>query len=108
MTRKKMTDKKGELTDTEASFLKGTAKNADEEVLSVPTPKTLTTDTDTPDSIMKQILMPSASREPTTRFTADLPDSLHRRLTIAAAMSGKKKVDIVRELLDASLPQVPQ
>lgn len=106
MNRKKMTDKKGELTDTEANFLKGTTKSTDEVTPSAPTQKTSTADT--PASIMKQILTPSASKEPTTRFTADLPDSLHRRLSMAAAMSGKKKVDIVRELLDASLPQLMQ
>lgn len=102
MTRKKMTDKKDELTNSEASFLKGSSEvepSVPEQKGALPT---------TQDDIMRQILAPSTAKEPTTRFTADLPDSLHRRLTMAAAMSGKKKVDIVRELLDASLPQSPQ
>lgn len=102
MTRKKMTDKKDELTSAEASFLKGNAKS--EPPASAQNSKSPKAQGD----IISQILAPPSSKEPTTRFTADLPDSLHRRLTIAAAMSGKKKVDIVRELLDASLPQMPQ
>lgn len=102
MTRKKMTDKKDELTNSEASFLKGSSEvelSAPEQKIAPPTAQ---------GDIMSQILAPSAAKEPTTRFTADLPDNLHRRLTMAAAMSGKKKVDIVRELLDASLPRLPQ
>lgn len=102
MTRKKMTDKKDELTSSETSFLKGNA----ETTASAKTQKA--TRSAVPNDIMSQILAPATTKEPTTRFTADLPDNLHRRLTIAAAMSGKKKVDIVRELLDASLPQLPQ
>lgn len=100
-SRKKMTDRKDTLTNSEASFLKGTAK-----------PKSSTTEkqatsSPAPSDIMAQILTPATDKEPITRFTADLPDSLHKRLTVAAAMSGKKKVDIVRELLDAALPQLP-
>lgn len=102
MTRKKMTDKKDELTSAESSFLKGEAKSKPSEPVQKSDSKKSQGD------IISQILAPASTKEPTTRFTADLPDSLHRRLTIAAAMSGKKKVDIVRELLDASLPQVPQ
>ena len=103
MTRKKMTDKKDELTGAEASFLKGGAKSKPSEP-SEPAQKSDSQKSQ--GDIISQILAPASTKEPTTRFTADLPDSLHRRLTIAAAMSGKKKVDIVRELLDASLPQV--
>ncbi|MEL6556423.1 MAG: CopG family transcriptional regulator [Cyanobacteria bacterium J06621_11] len=102
MTRKKMTDKKDELTSSETSFLKGDTKTK------VPTQAKKSAPPAIPNDIMSQILAPATTKEPTTRFTADLPDSLHRRLTIAAAMSGKKKVDIVRELLDASLPSLPQ
>ena len=101
MSRKKMTDKKGELTSTEASFLKGKAD------IEPSSPTETTTQLTAPGDIMSQILSPTPAKEPTTRFTADLPDSLHKRLTVAAAMSGRKKVDIVRELLDAALPQVP-
>lgn len=102
MIRKKMTDKKDELTNSEASFLKGSSEVKPSE------PERKVSSPIIQDDIMSRILAPSAAKEPTTRFTADLPDDLHRRLTMAAAMSGKKKVDIVRELLDASLPHLPQ
>ncbi|MEL7223749.1 MAG: CopG family transcriptional regulator [Cyanobacteria bacterium J06576_12] len=105
MTRKKMTDKKDELTSSETSFLKG---DTGDTKTKVPTQAKKSAPPAIPNDIMSQILAPATTKEPTTRFTADLPDSLHRRLTIAAAMSGKKKVDIVRELLDASLPSLPQ
>ena len=70
--------------------------------------------TDTPESkpqaqsnseILADILAPTDAPERNIRFTADLPESLHRRLTMAAATSGKRKVDIVRAILDAVLPQ---
>ena len=53
-----------------------------------------------------QILEPKQKppKPATIRFTADLPEELHRRLTLAAAKAGKKKVDLVRELLDRILP----
>lgn len=55
---------------------------------------------------MSAILKPAPpkAKDPTVRFTADLPVELHRRLTRAAAQADKKKVDLVRELLDAVLP----
>ena len=56
--------------------------------------------------ILADILAPTDAPERNVRFTADLPESLHRRLTMAAATSGKRKVDIVRAILDAVLPQV--
>ena len=99
--RKKMTDKKDALTDSEASFLKGETKPKS------PVIEKQVASSSAPSDIMAQILTPTTDKEPITRFTADLPDSLHKRLTVAAAMSGKKKVDIVRELLDAALPQLP-
>jgi plasmid stability protein len=53
-----------------------------------------------------QILKPAppAPKEPTTRFTADMPLDLHRRLSVAAAKAGKSKVDLVREILNHVLP----
>lgn len=47
-------------------------------------------------------LKPEA-KEPTIRFTADLPESIHRKLSILAARTGKKKVEIVRMLLVEAL-----
>lgn len=39
-------------------------------------------------------------KEATVRFTVDLPQSMHRKLSILAAKTGQKKADIVRVLLD--------
>ena len=48
----------------------------------------------------------SSPKEPTIRFTADLPESIHRKLSILAARTGKKKVEIVRMLLIEALEGV--
>jgi hypothetical protein len=45
-------------------------------------------------------------REPTVRFTVDLSTSMHRKLSILAARTGKKKAEIVRVLLDEALKNV--
>ena len=45
-----------------------------------------------------------APKDPTIRFTADLPYELHRRLDLAAVKAGKKKVELLREILEAVLP----
>jgi hypothetical protein len=45
-------------------------------------------------------------KEPTVRFTVDLPESLHRKLSAAASKAGCKKVDIVRVLLEDGLKEV--
>jgi hypothetical protein len=44
--------------------------------------------------------------EATTRFTVDLPLSMHRKLSILAARTGRKKAEIVRMLLDEALSDV--
>ena len=41
-----------------------------------------------------------AEKEPTVRLTVDLPQSMHRKLSILCAQTGKKKADIVRVLLN--------
>jgi predicted DNA-binding protein len=45
-------------------------------------------------------------KEATVRFTVDLPASMHRKLSILAARTGKKKAEIVRVLLDEALENV--
>jgi hypothetical protein len=45
-------------------------------------------------------------REATIRFTVDLPASMHRKLSLLAARTGKKKAEIVRVLLDEALEDV--
>jgi hypothetical protein len=42
-------------------------------------------------------------KEVTKRFTVDLPESMHRKLSILSAKTGRTKADIVRMLLDEKL-----
>lgn len=95
MTRKK-------LSDTEQTFLTGdrAAPSAMPEALEVQS-KLIPTD-----DAMSQILSPPPeSKEASTRFTADLPDSLHERLSMAALKAKKTKVQLVREILNQVLPE---
>ena len=55
--------------------------------------------------IMDQ-LMEATEKEPTVRFTVDMAESMHRKLSILAARTGKKKVEIVRMLLHEALEDV--
>lgn len=45
-------------------------------------------------------------KEATIRFTVDLPASMHRKLSILSAKTGKKKAEIVRMLLNEALNAV--
>jgi len=45
-------------------------------------------------------------KEATVRFTVDMSESLHRKLSILAAKTRRKKVDIVRMLLEDGLKEV--
>lgn len=47
-------------------------------------------------------------KEATIRFTVDLPASMHQRLSLLAARTGKRKAEIVRLLLDEVLKDVLQ
>lgn len=46
------------------------------------------------------------AKEPTKRFTIDLRESVHRKLSILAAKTGRSKADIVRMLLDDALEDI--
>ena len=48
------------------------------------------------------------AKEPTKRFTIDLRESVHRKLSILAAKTGRSKDDIVRMLLDDALEDVDE
>jgi len=48
------------------------------------------------------------SKEATKRFTVDLKESTHRKLSILAAKSGRTKADIVRLLLDEALEEIQE
>ena len=45
-------------------------------------------------------------KEATVRFTVDMSETLHRKLSMLAAKTGRKKVDIVRMLLEDGLKEV--
>ncbi|MEG4249376.1 hypothetical protein [Microcoleus sp.] len=45
-------------------------------------------------------------KEATVRFTVDMSESLHRKLSMLAAKTGRKKVDIVRMLLCEGLKDI--
>jgi predicted DNA-binding protein len=49
---------------------------------------------------MSRLLEAPEQKEATIRFTVDLPESTHRKLSILAAKTGRKKAEIVRALLD--------
>jgi hypothetical protein len=52
-------------------------------------------------SLMSKLQAPD--KEPTVRFTVDMSETLHRKLSMLAARTGRKKVDIVRMLLEDGL-----
>lgn len=56
--------------------------------------------------LMSKLQTPA--KEPTVRFTVDLSESMHRKLTMLAAKTGRKKADIVRLLLDEALIDVDE
>jgi hypothetical protein len=55
-------------------------------------------------SLMSKLQAPD--KEATVRFTVDMSKSLHRKLSMLAAKTGRKKVDIVRMLLEDGLKEV--
>jgi hypothetical protein len=60
------------------------------------------------DNILSRVLAPTEDRERMIRFTADLPETLHHKLTMLAARSGKKKVELVRAILEEVLKDVEE
>lgn len=65
------------------------------------TPKVLGVKLPSPSRLMDKFQVPP--KEATVRFTVDLPMSMHRKLSLLAARTGKKKAEIVRVLLDETL-----
>ncbi|MEG3880256.1 hypothetical protein QT972_23110 [Microcoleus sp. herbarium7] len=55
-------------------------------------------------SLMSKLQVPD--KEATVRFTVDMSESLHRKLSMLAAKTGRKKVDIVRMLLCEGLKDI--
>ncbi|MGL5133901.1 MAG: hypothetical protein ACRC78_15350 [Planktothrix sp.] len=60
-----------------------------------------------PQQLMNQ-LQAIEPKEPTKRFTVDLPESMHRKLSILAARTGRHKSEIVKFLLDQALKDVQE
>lgn len=46
-----------------------------------------------------------SNKEATVRFSVDMSETLHRKLSMLAAKTGRKKVDIVRMLLEDGLKE---
>jgi predicted DNA-binding protein len=55
---------------------------------------------------MDKLQLDTEPREATIRFTVDLPESMHRKLSILSAKTGAKKAHIVRKLLEQVLIDV--
>jgi hypothetical protein len=53
-------------------------------------------------------LMEVPEKEATVRITVDLPQSMHQKLSMFSARTGKKKAEIIRMLLDDILNDVSQ
>lgn len=70
-----------------------------------PVTKPASTPKSTKSNLMSQ-LQSTTPKEPTIRLTVDLPESMHRKLSVLAAKTGRKKVEIVRFLLDEALKDV--
>jgi len=51
-------------------------------------------------------LMQSTEKEATVRLTVDLSESMHRKLSILCARTGRKKAEVVRMLLDEALGEI--
>lgn len=47
----------------------------------------------------------AAPKEKMSRFTIDVPESLHRRVKMQCAGRGKKMADVMRELLEREFPE---
>lgn len=95
-----MNKKRKPLNDAVSQFVFG---SEDTPAPTPPTPMESKPTQQEPD-IMSKLQAPK--KEPTIRFTVDMSESLHRKLSMLAARTGRKKVDIVRMLLEEALKDV--
>ncbi len=72
-----------------------------------PAEEPTSTQESTKPNIMSQ-LYSTTPKEPTVRLTVDLTESMHRKLSLLAAKTGRKKASIVRLLLDEALKEVEE
>jgi predicted DNA-binding protein len=56
--------------------------------------------------LMSELQTPS--KETTVRFIVDMPESMYRKLSVLEAKTGRKKVDLVRLLLEKVLKDVEE
>ena len=57
--------------------------------------------------MLTDILGPGQQSEAIVRYTADLPESLHQRLSYAAVANKTTKIKLLRQILDKVLPELP-
>lgn len=106
--RKKLTDTLAEefvYGTSEANQKLPTLVETIETEVSEPQPLTAKQTTHKEKSVLSKLLE-TQTKEATIRFTVDMPESMHRKLSILAARSGKKKAEIVRFLLEDALSEV--
>ncbi len=115
-----MTKKRKPLDDSLASEFVFGGDQAETETAPTPEPVTTVEDESTPIAPMKEEkpvekqskelrLMEKLqveAKEGTKRFTIDLRESVHRKLSILSARTGRTKADIVRMLLDDALEDI--
>jgi hypothetical protein len=96
--------KRKPLEDALSEFVFGSP----EPTLSSPPPLPESTPVPSPpkESIMSKLQ--ASDKEATVRFTVDMSESLHRKLSMLAAKTRRKKVDIVRMLLEEGLKDVEE
>ncbi|MEO1633885.1 MAG: hypothetical protein AAFS04_02240 [Cyanobacteria bacterium J06631_9] len=59
------------------------------------------------EGLLADILGPDQQSEAVVRYTADLPESLHQRLSYAAVKNKTTKIKLLRQILDKVLPDLP-
>lgn len=59
-------------------------------------------------SLMSRLMESAVEKEPTIRLTVDMPQSMHQKLSILCARTGKKKAEVVRLLLEEALDEVDE
>ena len=69
--------------------------------------KTLSTEGTGNSGMLAEILGSEPQSEAVIRYTADLPESLHQRLSYAAVKSRTTKIKLLRQILDKVLPDLP-
>jgi hypothetical protein len=77
-------------------------ENAEESIESQPTKPTQKQEKE---SLISR-LMEAPEKEATVRVTVDLPKSMHQKLSLLSARSGKKKAEIIRMLLTDILDDI--